>query len=90
MDIIYLISCLAITTIGLSIVAKYRDYLLETVKNDTVRNKIIQLKWENINLKNHTATFLDSKNGDDRTIPLSTKAVAIFQNIIRNINSKFF
>jgi len=54
------------------------------------RSELGELRWENINLKKRTATFLDTKNGDDRTIPLSSKAIEIFKSFPRQINGDVF
>lgn len=41
------------------------------------RGELLALEWENVDLKRQTAHLPDTKNGDARTVPLSTKAVAI-------------
>ena len=43
------------------------------------RGEILSLEWEHIDLKRQTAYLPDTKNGDARTVPLSSKAVAILQ-----------
>lgn len=52
--------------------------------------EIANLRWENIKLPNRTATFIDTKNGDDRTIPLSSKTIEIFKSLPRQINGAVF
>jgi len=42
------------------------------------RGELQALAWENVNLKARTARLLDTKNGEEREIPLSRAAVAIF------------
>ncbi len=42
------------------------------IETDAHRSEIGELRWENIKLSNRTATFIDTKNGDDRTTPLSS------------------
>jgi len=54
------------------------------------RSEIGELRWENIKLSNRTATFLDTKNGDDRIIPLSTKAIEILKSFPRQITDDVF
>lgn len=49
-----------------------------------------KLRWENIKLSNRTATFIDTKNADDRTIPLSTKAIETFKSFPRQITGDVF
>ena len=41
------------------------------------RGELLALEWENVDLKRQTAHLPDTKNGDARTVPLSTRAVAI-------------
>lgn len=54
------------------------------------RGELQALRWENIKLNNRTATFIDTKNGDDRTIPLSSKAITIFKSLPRQITGQVF
>jgi len=41
------------------------------------RGELLALEWEHVDLKRQTAHLPDTKNGDARTVPLSTRAVAI-------------
>lgn len=43
------------------------------------RGELQALAWENVNLKVRTARLLDTKNGEEREIPLSRAAVAVFR-----------
>ena len=43
------------------------------------RGELLALLWENVDLDRQTAHLPDTKNGDARTVPLSTKAVAILR-----------
>lgn len=43
------------------------------------RGELLSLTWENVDLKRQTAHLPDTKNGDPRTVPLSTRAVAILK-----------
>lgn len=43
------------------------------------RGELLALTWENVDLKRQTAHLPDTKNGDPRTVPLSTRAVAILK-----------
>lgn len=45
------------------------------------RGELLALTWENVNLKRQTAHLPDTKNGDPRTVPLSTRAVAILDSL---------
>ena len=41
------------------------------------RGEICELRWENINKIKKTAKLMDTKNGDNRNIPLSPKALKL-------------
>ncbi len=47
------------------------------------RGELLALEWENVDLKRQTAHLPDTKNGDARTVPLSTRAVAILAALPR-------
>ncbi|AFJ02589.1 site-specific recombinase, phage integrase family [Methylophaga frappieri] len=54
------------------------------------RGEIAKLRWENIDIAKRVVTLPDTKNGDSRTVPLSTSALNILAEIPRNINGKVF
>jgi len=45
------------------------------------RGELLALRWEHVNLKRCTAHLPDTKNGDPRTVPLSTSAVALLRTL---------
>lgn len=45
------------------------------------RGELLSLQWGNVDLKRRTAHLPDTKNGDARTVPLSTKAVSILKEL---------
>ena len=45
------------------------------------RSELLALTWDNIDLLNMTAFLSDTKNGTSRTVPLTSKAVAIIKGI---------
>lgn len=59
------------------------------------RGELLSLRWENIDLHARTAYLPDTKNGDSRTVPLSTAAVQVLQGLPKLISGavipvKFF
>lgn len=54
------------------------------------RGEILNLEWQHIDLKKQTAHLPDTKNGAPRTVPLSSRAVAILANIPRSIVGRVF
>jgi integrase len=59
------------------------------------RGELLSLKWEHIDLIGRTAFLPDTKNGESRTVPLSTAAVQVLVELPRHISGvvipvKFF
>nr|WP_241160289.1 MULTISPECIES: site-specific integrase [Acidithiobacillus] len=50
----------------------------------------MDLRWENIDFSRKTAVFYDTKNGDDRTAPLSSAAVAVLHSLPRDLAGRVF
>ncbi|GAB3547432.1 site-specific integrase [Noviherbaspirillum agri] len=51
--------------------------------------ELASLQWEHINLVKRTAVLPDTKNGDKRVVPLSTKAIEILRKMERNGDNVF-
>ena len=45
------------------------------------RGELLDLRWENVNLAKRTAFLTDTKNGESRTVPLSTAALTILRSL---------
>lgn len=59
------------------------------------RGELLSMRWEHIDLQNRTAFLSDTKNGESRTVPLSTVAVQVLADLPRHISGvvipvKFF
>ena len=54
------------------------------------RGELLVLVWENVNLPRRTAYLPDTKNGESRTVPLSSRAVAILDGLPRSIDGRVF
>lgn len=54
------------------------------------RGEIQRLCWQNINFKESTANLLDTKNGEDREIPLSEAALHALKSLPRSSNGSVF
>jgi integrase len=54
------------------------------------RSELLALRWEDINLDRRTATLKMTKNGDSRTVPLSTTAVQTLTCIPRSVCGAVF
>lgn len=45
------------------------------------RSELLSLKWDDVDLSKKTATLHDTKNGEARSVPLSTRAISVFQTL---------
>ena len=54
------------------------------------QGELLALEWKNIDLGKGTAKLEDTKNGDRRIVPLSSKAIAILNAFPRNISGRVF
>jgi len=54
-------------------------------------SEIINLKWHNVDLKRKMFYFMDTKNGENRAVPISSKAYSLLQehSKVRQINSEY-
>ena len=54
------------------------------------RGELLSLRWEHIDLLNRTAFLPDTKNGQSRTVPLSSTAVQVLAGLPRHISGVVF
>ena len=54
------------------------------------RGELLALKWTDIDLNKQTAHIPITKNGDSRTVPLSSEAVLVLKDLPRSISGKVF
>lgn len=54
------------------------------------RGELLSLQWQHIDLKRQVAHLPDTKNGEARDIPLSSRAVAILKDLPRAITGEVF
>lgn len=54
------------------------------------RGELLSLRWEHIDLLNRTAFLPDTKNGESRTVPLSSTAVQVLEGLPRHISGAVF
>lgn len=54
------------------------------------RGEIAGLAWNHVNLSRRTMRLVDTKNGTDRTVPLSTAAMSILESLPRRIDGSVF
>ena len=54
------------------------------------RGEILKLEWRHVNLEKRTAFLPDTKNGDSRTVPLSSRAVLILRELPKSAGDRVF
>jgi integrase len=54
------------------------------------QGELIRLHWEHIDLNRRTAHLPDTKNGEARTVPLSTTAVRVLRTLPRGLHGPVF
>ena len=61
---------------------KYISTIIQfAVETGMRRSEILKLKWIDVNLKTRIASLYDTKNGDERHIPLTKTAVQLLSNL---------
>ena len=54
------------------------------------QGELIRLRWEHIDLNRRTAHLPDTKNGESRTVPLSTTAIRVLHALPRSLHGQVF
>ena len=61
---------------------KYISIIIQfAVETGMRRSEILKLKWDDVNLDTGIASLYDTKNGDDRHIPLTKIAIQLLSNL---------
>ncbi len=63
--------------------------VLFAIETGMRRGEILKLKWSNINFDDRTAYLEDTKNGEDRYVPLSIKVIELLSSIKQSNNLVF-
>jgi integrase len=54
------------------------------------RSELVQLRWAEIDFRRRIAELRDTKNGQPRCVPMSSRAVELLQGLPRRIDGKVF
>lgn len=65
-------------------------FIVLAIETSMRRGELAMLRWEHVNLIRRTAHLPDSKNGESRTVALSSVAVSMLQVLPRRIDGKVF
>ncbi|MHB1701040.1 MAG: tyrosine-type recombinase/integrase [Acidobacteriaceae bacterium] len=61
-------------------------FIILAVETSMRRGELVKLRWEHVDLARRTAHLPDTKNGESRTVALSSLAVATLQSLPRRID----
>lgn len=67
-----------------------KPFFLLALETAMRRSDLLRLRWADIDLDRRTAHVRKSKNNEGRTVPLSSKAVAILENLERTESGEVF
>lgn len=70
--------------------ALIKPFVLLALETAMRRGELLSLRWENIRLKDRVAYLPMTKNGQSRTVPLSTKAVEVLSGMTRKLYGEVF
>jgi integrase len=65
-----------------------RPFVILALETAMRRGEILSLRWENIDYSKRTAFLQLTKNGDSRTVPLSTRAIGTLQALPISIDGR--
>lgn len=65
-----------------------RPFIILALETAMRRGEILNLRWENIDYSKRTAFLKLTKNGESRTVPLSTRAIDTLQALPRSIDGR--
>jgi integrase len=76
--------------VGASQSHELRGIVLLAVETCMRRSELAALRWERVDLTKRVITLTDSKNGEGRGVPLSSRAVGILESLPRRIDGRVF
>lgn len=65
-------------------------FIVLAVETSMRRGELAALRWEHVNLARRTAHLPETKNGESRTVALSSLAVATLESLPRRIDGRVF
>ena len=65
-----------------------RPFIILALETAMRRGELLSLRWDNIDYSKRTAYLQSTKNGDSRTVPLSTRAIQTLQALPISIDGR--
>jgi integrase len=69
-----------------SLKTPYREMLIVSIETAMRRSEVCGIRWRDVELRKRYIVLRDTKNGTQRTVPLSTRAVQAIAGLARDIN----
>ena len=66
-----------------------RPFVILAIETGMRRSELVSLEWRNVDLEGRVAHLPDTKNGDSRDVPLSSRAVTTFRELASNSGSRY-
>jgi hypothetical protein len=66
--------------------AKLRLYILAALHTGARRSELLRLTWGDVDMRQRTITFRNTKNGDSQTLPLTETLRSTFTELPRSLN----
>lgn len=67
-----------------------RPVVLLAVETAMRRGEIVGLRWEHVDLRRRVVHLPETKNGESRDVPLSSRAVSVLESLPHNISGRVF
>jgi len=67
-----------------------KEIIILAIETGMCRGEILDVTWENVNVKKSTIELPDTKNGESRIIPLSIKVKTTIESLPAQISGKVF
>lgn len=70
--------------------AQLRRIILFALETAMRRSEMCSLQWQHVNLRKRVVKIVDTKNGESRAVPLSSRATDVLQSLPRQIDGRVF
>ena len=67
--------------------ATLKIYIVAALQTGARRAELLRLRWSDVDMKRRRVTFRETKNGRDRTVPMTGALHALFQGLPRPLDS---
>ncbi|MHB1668821.1 tyrosine-type recombinase/integrase [Thiomonas sp.] len=67
-----------------------RQIIILAIESSMRLGELLELEWKRVDLSRRTAHLTDTKNGESRTVALSSEAIAALQALPRRIDGRVF